>query len=75
MDTLSHHTVNVVSLAPCFGVVLIGIYVMHNRLFGLRSSENRLTQSLSFLGRHALVVYLLQQPVLFSLFYMIKLLR
>lgn len=72
---LPHHTVDVVSFTPWFGVVLIGIFVMDQRLFGLRSGENRLTQGLSFLGRHALVVYLLQQPVLFSLFYTIQLLR
>jgi uncharacterized membrane protein len=72
---LPRHTVDVVSFTPWFGVVLIGIFVMHNRLFGLRSSENHLTQSVSFLGRHALAVYLLQQPVLFSLFYTIQFLR
>lgn len=72
---LPRHTVDVVSFTPWFGVVLIGIFMMHKRLFGARIGENGLTQRLSFLGRHALAVYLLQQPVLFSLFYMIQLLR
>lgn len=72
---LPHHTVDVVSFTPWFGAVLIGIFVMHKRLFGVRIGENSLTRRLSILGRHALTVYLLQQPVLFSLFYTIQLLR
>ncbi len=72
---LPRHTVDVVSFTPWFGVVLIGIFVMHKRVFGLRIGENRLTRRVSFLGRHALAVYLLQQPILFSLFYAIQFLR
>lgn len=69
------YTVDVVSFTPWFGVVLIGLYVMHKRAFGLRCAVNTFTHKLSFLGRHSLKVYLAQQPVLFSIFYAIEFLR
>ncbi len=69
------HTVDVVSFTPWFGVVLIGIFVMDRDLFGLRIDRNTATRKVAFLGQHSLAIYLVHQPILFGLFYIIKLLR
>ncbi len=67
------HTVDVVSFTPWFGVVLIGIFVMEKNIFGLSVMQNVSTRRVSFLGQHSLAIYLLHQPILFGLFYTIKL--
>lgn len=59
------HTVDLVSFIPWFGVVLMGIFVARHNIFGLRINNNRLTDGLSLLGKHSLIVYLIHQPVLF----------
>lgn len=66
-------TVDLVSFTPWFGVVLIGIFVMDKNVFGLKIQQNKTTKSVAFLGRHSLAIYLLHQPLLFGLFYVIKL--
>lgn len=66
-------TVDVVSFTPWFGVVLIGIFVMDKKIFGLKIQHNKITRRVAFLGRHSLAIYLLHQPMLFGLFYIIKL--
>ena len=63
------HTVDLVSFIPWFGVVLIGIFIAHYRLIGLRIKESPISASLSFLGRHSLIIYLIHQPLLFAGFY------
>lgn len=68
------HTVDVVSFTPWFGVVLLGIFIMDQKIFGLRIQQNVTTRRVAFLGQHSLVIYLLHQPILFGLFYIIKLL-
>jgi uncharacterized membrane protein len=58
-------TVDLVSFIPWIGVVLIGIFIAHHKLFQLHIKPKRLSESLSFLGKHSLIVYLLHQPLLF----------
>jgi len=72
---LPQHTVDVVSFTPWFGVVLVGIFVMHNNIFSLNIRETRVGKKLSYLGKHSLVIYLLHQPILFAVFYTIKWIR
>lgn len=69
------YTVDVVSFTPWFGVVLIGMFLMHKRLFGIAIKENKTGQSVAFLGKHSLIIYLLHQPILFGMFTVIKLIR
>lgn len=69
------YTVDVVSFTPWFGVVLIGIFVMHKDFFGFRIKESKSAVRLAFLGRHSLLIYMVHQPILFALFNMIKLIR
>ena len=73
--SIPRYTVDVVSFTPWFGVVLIGIFVMHNNFFGLRIKESKSRTRLAFLGRHSLLIYLLHQPILLGTFNMIKFIR
>lgn len=72
---IPEYTVDVVSFTPWFGVVLIGIFLMHKKLFGLCIKESKAGCRVAFLGKHSLIIYLLHQPLLFAVFSMIKLIR
>lgn len=60
-------------LFPWYGVVLLGVYLGQttypggNRRVCLPPPRSRLARGLVFLGRHALPIYLIHQPVLFAL--------
>lgn len=69
------YTVDLVSFTPWFGVVLIGVFVMDKKIFGLKLAQNTVTKRTALMGRHSLAIYLLHQPALLGLFYIIKLLR
>lgn len=72
---IPEYTVDVVSFTPWFGVVLIGIFLMHKKLFGLCIKESKAGRRVAFLGKHSLIIYLLHQPLLFAVFSMIKFIR
>lgn len=63
---IPERTVDLVSFTPWIGLVLIGIYLMHHNLFSLSIKQNRLSQFLSMLGKHSLIIYLLHQLILFA---------
>jgi len=65
---LPSHTEDIVSFTPWFGLVLIGIFLMHHNLFSFKIKENNTTQGISFLGKHALIIYIIHQPILFGIF-------
>lgn len=65
-------------LLPWFGVVLIGIFVgsmlypNHERSFKLKDLSNYLpVRFLGFLGRHSLVIYLIHQPIILGLIFLL----
>ena len=71
-------TVDYFPLLPWFGVVLIGIFVgkklypNYKRSFHLNDmSEHRSVKILSFLGRHSLIIYLIHQPIILALIWLI----
>jgi uncharacterized membrane protein len=64
---IPNRTVDVVSFFPWIGLVLIGIYLMSLNLMNISVTENRFTKSLSYLGQHSLVLYLIHQPILYLL--------
>lgn len=66
------YTEDVVSFTPWFGLVLIGIFLMHNNLFSFKIKEKKQTQAIAFLGKHALLIYLIHQPILFGIFEVIS---
>jgi uncharacterized membrane protein len=61
-------TVDLVSLFPWIGVVLIGIFVMHNNIFNIKLKPSVISNKLVFLGQHSLLIYLIHQPILYGLF-------
>jgi len=73
--SIPKYTVDVVSFTPWFGTVLIGMFLMHKKLFGIAIKENKTGQRVAFLGKHSLIIYLLHQPILFGVFNIIKYIR
>ena len=66
-------------LIPWFGMVLIGIFVAKwvingNRLqrVTLWQTKSKPARALRFAGIHSLLIYMLHQPILYSLFYLEK---
>lgn len=64
---LPYQTMDLVPLFPWIGVVLIGIYLQYQNLFGFKFSQSKTKDSLSYLGKHSLLIYMIHQPILFSL--------
>ena len=72
------YTEDLANIVPWFGVFLLGLsfastpflqIVFVNRFL---SATNSINKSLSFLGKHSLLIYLLHQPIFFGLFLLIK---
>lgn len=75
-DLLPRNTEDLVPLFPWLGVVLIGMGLGS----ALPASEydvpkNTITQLLATVGRHGLIIYLIHQPLLFSGFTLLQMLR
>jgi len=70
---LPTYTVDLVMFFPWYAVVLLGIAVvgfkLHHSLFNypLLTHNSRLHTSLAFIGRHALLIYLIHQPIIFGI--------
>jgi uncharacterized membrane protein len=68
----THYTEDLVRFFPWFGVVLIGIFMANYNLhynkisFSFFKTDIKLNKFLKFIGRHALIIYLVHQPVLFG---------
>jgi uncharacterized membrane protein len=64
-------------LFPWFGLVLLGLFAGSTlypggiRRWPISRSPNRCTDSLSFLGRHSLVIYLVHQPLIIGMLFLI----
>jgi uncharacterized membrane protein len=70
------YTVDYFPLLPWFGVILLGIslgntlFKKNSRLYSLRDlSHTGIIRSLSYLGRHSLLIYFFHQPVILLLLY------
>jgi uncharacterized membrane protein len=62
------HTVDLVSFFPWIGVVLMGVFVMYKELFRIKIKSSAISDKLVLLGQHSLIIYLIHQPILYSLF-------
>ncbi|MCB9358302.1 DUF1624 domain-containing protein [Candidatus Woesearchaeota archaeon] len=73
-----YYTVDMFSLMPWFGVVLIGIFlgkIMYSkgeRRFNF--PEVKSTYGLSWIGRHSLMIYLIHQPILMGVIFLMGML-
>ena len=61
-----------ISPFPWLGALLIGIYATKLRLHLVKINPNRLIASLQYLGKHSLTIYLLHQPILFGIIFLVS---
>jgi len=61
-----------ISPFPWLGALLIGIYATKLRLHLVKINSNRLIVSLQYLGKHSLPIYLLHQPILFGIIFLVS---
>ena len=79
MLSLPQQTQDFVPIFPWLSVVLLGLAIArlgwHQPIFSQQICWRQawLQQSLVYLGKHALLVYLIHQPILFAIFYLITL--
>jgi uncharacterized membrane protein len=64
---LPYQTMDLVPLFPWMGAVLIGIYLQYQNLFGFKFSKSKIKDILSYLGKRSLLIYMIHQPILFSI--------
>ena len=67
--SLPHQSWDYISPFPWLGASLLGVFAAHHNFHNLHLPSNKFTNSLSFLGKHSLVIYLIHQPIFFSLTY------
>ncbi|MBU1681220.1 DUF1624 domain-containing protein [Candidatus Micrarchaeota archaeon] len=60
-------------LIPWFGVVLIGLFL--GKVMPEFKVKNKLTESLTYLGRNSLLIYVIHQPLIISLLLLLFYLR
>ena len=71
-------SVDIVRLFPWLSFVLVGVAIvslnLHTKIFdnSLFNSKNRINNLFQFMGRHALAIYLVHQPLLFGVFFLVK---
>ncbi len=71
---LSHQSWDYIAPFPWVGASLLGIFAVHKGFHQLSLPEHNVFKSLNYLGRHSLFIYLVHQPILFGLVYLIRLL-
>jgi len=64
---LPHSSWDYISPFPWLGASLFGIFAVHKGFQNLTLKESSAFSGLKFLGQHSLVIYLIHQPILFSL--------
>jgi uncharacterized membrane protein len=65
---IPRRTVDLISFFPWIGMVLIGVFMMHKKLFHIKIKANSVSNKLGVLGQHSLLIYLIHQPILYGLF-------
>jgi len=69
-DWLNVKSLDYIPFYPWFGVVLLGIYLESLRFHQYRAFA--WPKSITFLGKHSLVIYLIHQPILFGSCYLAR---
>jgi uncharacterized membrane protein len=64
---LPHSSWDYISPFPWAGAALLGIFAVHKGFHKIIIPQNKLTQSINYMGRHSLIIYLIHQPILFSI--------
>jgi uncharacterized membrane protein len=63
---LNHQAMDYIPALPWVGVLLIAIFLYHKNFHLWIPPKNKLTDFLTLLGKHALVIYMAHQPLLFG---------
>ncbi len=77
ITTPSFYTLDYFPLIPWLGVVFIGIFFGHHiypyleKKYTTNQTQPKITQPLTILGKHSLIVYLVHQPILFAILYLL----
>lgn len=75
ITTQTFYTLDYFPLLPWLGVVLIGIFLGQHLYPHLEKKyetfqlQPKMIQPITYLGRHALIIYVLHQPILFAILY------
>ncbi len=72
---MPHKSMDYIPLFPWIGVVMWGVFASHNRFHYFRFQDHFLLKFLEKLGKHSLIIYILHQPIMYSIFYGIFLYR
>ena len=72
---LPKYTEDLVQFIPWFALILIGIFIGTKRWFNLGLKPSKPVNTVVFLGRNALIIYLVHQPILFGIFELLKLVK
>jgi len=70
-ERLGVHPADYIPFYPWFGVVLFGIYLESIHFHKIQLRQNVAIRSLEALGRHSLKIYLLHQPIMMGLLFLI----
>jgi uncharacterized membrane protein len=73
--SLPHESWDYIAPFPWLGASLLGIFAVHKGLHLFYVPENRVVKSLNYLGRHSLLIYLIHQPIMFGLVYLMHMLH
>ncbi len=64
---MKHAAMDYIPFLPWFGATLIGIFIYSTKFHKLQTANYRFLAPLTFLGSHALIIYLIHQPILMAL--------
>ncbi len=67
---LPHPTMDYIPSLPWFGVVTLGIFLYHQGFHKLDTSKIPFKGPIIFMSKHSLKIYIIHQPVLFSVVYL-----
>ena len=67
--SLPHRSMDYIAPFPWLGVAFLGIFAASKKFHEIQLPEvTGVTNPLRFMGRHALMIYVIHQPLMFSLF-------
>ena len=70
---LPHKSMDYIPLFPWIGIVMRGVFASHKKLHHLKFNSNPFLRFLELQGKHSLNIYILHQPIMYSILYVIYL--
>lgn len=67
MFNLPYQSMDLVTFFPWIGVVLIGIYLQYQNLYGFKFKNSIIKNIFAYMVKHSLLIYMIHQPILYSL--------